>query len=291
MFEDIHNLPERLNAVTAKLTSTVDTLKALQAPLAAPQKPPPHPMDELHDRITRLVGSLSEKGVAQAVDKLRSLCLPAAYPRVLATLLRLAPPDTLPAAIRAAGDDLDGAVLSVASADVVYGEDLRLVREAIQSNQGACAESDQRFHAGKILCLIPSAQRRKALINDLVASGENGEALARLVPFITRNFDDIALSTDGDIEYVLRTVEKNTICLALVGAPEPVLERVFEVMTSRAADMIREDIEATRSSGADDKSVQKARQQILDAIGKINLPASSTCNASAIETDGDEGGV
>ena len=88
-------------------------------------------------------------------------------------------------------------------------------------------------------------------------------------------------STPADLETALRdwlaAVDKKTLGLALKGASEPVREHIFKAMSSRAVEMMKEDIEALgRVRG---KDVTKAQQEAvaiartLEAEGKISLRA------------------
>jgi flagellar motor switch protein FliG len=105
---------------------------------------------------------------------------------------------------------------------------------------------------------------------------ENAD-LANDIRNLMFTFDDLVNIPETALRDWLAAVDKKTLGLALKGASEPVKAHIFKAMSSRAVDMMKEDIEALgRVRG---KDVAKAQQDAiaiarqLEAEGKIALRA------------------
>jgi len=105
---------------------------------------------------------------------------------------------------------------------------------------------------------------------------------ARLALNIRNNmftFEDLIGVPESGIRELLSAVDKKTLATALKGAPEDLKNHIFKTMSSRAVEMMKEDMEAlgpTRSNvvtKAQQEIVQSARQ--LEAAGKIVLANES----------------
>jgi flagellar motor switch protein FliG len=80
-------------------------------------------------------------------------------------------------------------------------------------------------------------------------------------------FEDLARFTDKDMQIVLKNVETAQWATALKGASVELKEKVFKNMSSRAGDMLREEIGYL---GAVKLSVVEAKQQeIVDTVRRL----------------------
>ena len=75
-------------------------------------------------------------------------------------------------------------------------------------------------------------------------------------------FEDIVKLDDKSIQRVLREVDNNEIALALKGVKEDVAEAIFRNLSSRLAEMIREDIEYMGPVKM--KDVEEAQQNVVN---------------------------
>lgn len=80
-------------------------------------------------------------------------------------------------------------------------------------------------------------------------------------------FEDILLLDDRSIQRVLREVENNELAIALKNANEEVQNVIFNNMSSRLSDMIREDMEYMGPVRV--KDVEDAQQKIVNIIRKL----------------------
>ncbi|MBV9409246.1 MAG: flagellar motor switch protein FliG, partial [Candidatus Eremiobacteraeota bacterium] len=77
-------------------------------------------------------------------------------------------------------------------------------------------------------------------------------------------FEDIIQLDDRSIQRILKEVDGKDLALALKTASEEFLARVFQNMSSRAAQTLKEDIEVTGPVRL--REVGKAQQNIVDVI-------------------------
>lgn len=80
-------------------------------------------------------------------------------------------------------------------------------------------------------------------------------------------FEDVLTLDNRSIQRTLREVDNNDLTLALKGASEDVKKRIFENMSKRQAEMIREDMEYMGPVRLRD--VEDAQQKIVNIIRKL----------------------
>jgi flagellar motor switch protein FliG len=90
--------------------------------------------------------------------------------------------------------------------------------------------------------------------------------------FVFENLIDI---DDRGMQTLLREVSSDQLLLALRGAPEPLREKIFGNMSSRAAEMLKDDLEAAPPAKLSDveasqKEILTVARRLSDA-GEINL--------------------
>lgn len=94
-------------------------------------------------------------------------------------------------------------------------------------------------------------------------------------------FEDINKFSNKDIQAVLKNVENSQWALALKGASQPLRDKVFANMSSRAADMLREEIQYL---GAVKLSAVEAKQQeIVDVVRRLEDSGEIEINAGGEE--------
>lgn len=73
---------------------------------------------------------------------------------------------------------------------------------------------------------------------------ESDESLAKRIEELMFVFEDLTGVDDRGIQALLREVESEKLVLALKGASDAVKEKIFKNMSKRAAEMLRDDLEA-----------------------------------------------
>ena len=96
---------------------------------------------------------------------------------------------------------------------------------------------------------------------------EENQELAVEIKKLMFTFDDVTLLDDRAIQQVLKEVDMKELAVALKGANEEVKNKVFNNVSSRAADNIREDMEFMGPVRV--KQVEEAQQKIVAAIRRL----------------------
>jgi flagellar motor switch protein FliG len=92
-------------------------------------------------------------------------------------------------------------------------------------------------------------------------------------------FEDLLTVPDTGIREILAQIDKKSLALALKQSSPDLKEHIFKSMSSRAVDMLKEDMEVLGAVKA--KDVQKAQQDVvgvarrLESEGKLSLSAES----------------
>lgn len=80
-------------------------------------------------------------------------------------------------------------------------------------------------------------------------------------------FTDIAKIDDRGVQLILREVASDRLMLALKSAPEDLREKIYGAMSGRAADMLREDLQALGPQKASD--VEAAQREIVAVVKRL----------------------
>jgi flagellar motor switch protein FliG len=80
-------------------------------------------------------------------------------------------------------------------------------------------------------------------------------------------FEDINMVDDKGIQAVLKEVDNDELCLALKTASESLREKIFKNMSSRAAELIKEDMQFMGPVRVSD--VESAQQRIVDIVRRL----------------------
>ncbi|MHB1034927.1 MAG: flagellar motor switch protein FliG [Pirellulales bacterium] len=115
----------------------------------------------------------------------------------------------------------------------------------------------------EILNVTDRATERNLLENLAVENPELVEEIRRLM-FV---FDDITKFSDKDIQTILKNVETSQWAMALKGAKDDLKQKILGNMSTRAADLLREEMDylgPVRLS-----AVEQVQQQIVDIIRRL----------------------
>jgi flagellar motor switch protein FliG len=96
---------------------------------------------------------------------------------------------------------------------------------------------------------------------------EKSQPLADAIRALMFVFDDLVKVDDRGLQELLKEISKDDLPLALRGANPEVKERIFKNMSTRAAEMLRDDMEAKGPVRVAD--VEKAQQNILKVCRKL----------------------
>ncbi len=91
-------------------------------------------------------------------------------------------------------------------------------------------------------------------------------------------FEDLLELSDRDIQTILKHVSSDELVKALKGAPDELAERFFGNMSSRAAEIMREDMQVMGPLKLAD--VEESQQSILRVVRKLDEDGSITLTAT-----------
>ena len=80
-------------------------------------------------------------------------------------------------------------------------------------------------------------------------------------------FEDVLLLDDRSMQRVLKEIDTKDLSMALKGASEELQEKFFRNMSSRAAEMIKEDMEYMGPIRL--KDVEEVQQRIVDIVRRL----------------------
>ncbi|MEW5738113.1 MAG: flagellar motor switch protein FliG [Myxococcota bacterium] len=194
----------------------------------------PPPPDEVLGPITEADPEALAMVLAREQPQTVALVLSAMTPEKAASVMAHVPEPLRPAIVR-----------RMATVESVAPEVLREVRSALTSELQAVVAEGMRRVDGKGAALEvlrrASAAQQAEVIGAIEKDDPNLAADLRAKLF---TFDDLTRLTDRDIQTLLKDADPNQLPLALKGASEELRAKLFKNMSTRAAQMLQDDIAA-----------------------------------------------
>ena len=159
-------------------------------------------------------------------------------------------------------------VKRIARMEQTTPEAIRFVEQGLESRLASIVTQDLESAGGvqsvaEILNLCDRTTEKGILENLEEADPDMVEQIRKLM-FV---FEDIILVNDKGIQSVLREVENDELATALKTASEALQEKIFKNMSTRAAEMIRENMEFMGPVRLAD--VEQAQQRIVDIVRRL----------------------
>ena len=187
------------------------------------------------------IEALKWMDAATAADLIRN-----EHPQIIATILVHLEYDQAGEILKHFSDRLrNDVVLRIATLDGVQPAALKELNEAL-SRMLAGATTVKKAamggirHAAEILNFVGSAQETAVIDN----VREYDPELAQKILDEMFVFDNLLDIDDRGIQTILREVQSDSLIVALKGATPELREKIFRNMSSRAAEMMREDLES-----------------------------------------------
>ncbi len=199
------------------------------------------------------------------------------HPQIIASILAHLDRDQASAVIAALDEPMQGQVIHrIATLDGIQPQAMReldLALEKLVASGGRVKRSDVGGvrAAAEILNHV-GADAEAVIIENLRSSDPE---LADKIMDAMVIFDNILDIDDRGIQLLLREVQSESLVIALKGASEPLREKIFKNMSQRAAEMMKEDLEAkgpVRLSEveAEQKAILKTVRRLADD-GQLQL--------------------
>ena len=159
-------------------------------------------------------------------------------------------------------------VKRIARMEQTTPEAIRMVEQGLESRLASIVSQDLESAGGvqsvaEMLNLCDRTTEKGILENLEEADPDMVEQIRKLM-FV---FEDIILVNDKGIQSVLREVENDELATALKTASEAMQEKIFKNMSTRAAEMIKENMEFMGPVRLSD--VEQAQQHIVDIVRRL----------------------
>ncbi|MCS6957350.1 MAG: flagellar motor switch protein FliG [Aquificaceae bacterium] len=146
-----------------------------------------------------------------------------------------------------------------------FGELIEVLAEEIRSM--GVSGIMQKMEGITLTAELLNMLDREAVNKILAKLDEEDPYLSEKIKEKMFTFEDIRKLDNRAIVEVLKAVDKSTLIIALKGAPEDIKEKFFSNMSKKAADIMREDMEALGPVRASE--VEKAQKQVIQVIKNL----------------------
>ncbi len=229
---------------------------------------------EVYERIKSLVGTA---GVAEGIEQLEKIdsrvlasLLKNEHPQTIAVLLSQLSPKKSSDIIKYLPDNLKYEVVKrIATLENISPGFLRdLIETVTEEIKGMGIAAGLKKQEGTAIAAEMINMLDRDTAEDILRKiGEEDPTLEDKIREKMFTFEDIRKLDNRAIIEVLKSVDKNTLIVALKAAPDDIKEKFFSNMSKRAAKIMQEDMEAL---GPIKKSeAEKAQKQIVAVIRKL----------------------
>ena len=224
--------------------------------------------------LERLSSSYNSANAFEAIDRLNPIQLSQfiqnEHPQTIALILAHLTPSSSAELLESLPEDIQADVavrmsnIETIAPDVIRG--ISLVLEEKLKPVGTYAHSQAYGGIRAVAELLNRMQRprSRAVLEKIDADKPEVANSIRQLMFV---FDDIATLDDAAIREILQRVDKKTIAAALKGATEAQSSQFYRNMSSRAVDMMKEEIEIMGPIKI--KDVHAAQQRIVETVRKL----------------------
>ena len=210
------------------------------------------------------IESLKWMDAATAADLMKG-----EHPQIIATILVHLEYDQAGEILKNFDDRLrNDVVLRIATLDGVQPTALKELNDALtRMLSGATTVKKAAMggvrHAAEILNFVGSTAETAVIDNVREYDPELAQKILDEM-FVFENLLDV---DDRGIQAILREVQSDSLIIALKGAPPELREKVFKNMSSRAAEMLREDLEARGPVRLSE--VEAEQKEILKTVRRL----------------------
>lgn len=191
------------------------------------------------------------------------------HPQTIALILAYLDPEKAASVLSALPPEQQADVAKrIALMDTTSPEVIKEVERVLERKLSSIAPQEMTS-AGGVKAVVEIINRvdrgtEKTIMEALeVQDPELAEEIKKLM-FV---FEDIVMLDNRSVQRVLREVESQDLALALKGASSEVAQKIFSNMSSRAAEMLKEDIEFMGPVRLRD--VEEAQQRIVNVIRRL----------------------
>ena len=192
------------------------------------------------------------------------------HPQIIAIVLAYLDSDQAAAVLQSLPENMRAAVLMrIASLDGIQPQALHELDEILERQfHGKANVKSSSVGGPKAAADILNFVDGSAEAKIMESISESDETLAGQIQELMFVFNDLAQVDGRGIQVLLREVTSDTLVMALKGADEGVKEKIFANMSKRAAEMLRDDLEAKGLARLSD--VEAAQKEILAIARRLS---------------------
>jgi flagellar motor switch protein FliG len=170
---------------------------------------------------------------------------------------------SLPAALRA------DVVMRMASLSQISPDIISKITTILEQKMKSLGDFSRESYGGiRAVAELVNRMETKAAAAILEKIENENPTLALSIRNLMFVFDDVMLIDDQGMREILQRVDKKSLAMALKGTSEELRNQFFRNMSSRAVEMLREDMEAMGPIKV--KDVEAAQQQIVAVVRKLD---------------------
>ena len=158
-------------------------------------------------------------------------------------------------------------VLRLAQLETVPSSAVKTVAEALEDQVQSVGTAERRIGGIKTVADILNQTGRSLERNILSRLEETDPEMSDRIKQDMFTFEDLIKVDDRGVQEILKEITSQELALALKAASDEIKDKIFRNMSERAAEMLREDIEALGPTRLSD--VEKAQQAITRAALKL----------------------
>jgi flagellar motor switch protein FliG len=158
-------------------------------------------------------------------------------------------------------------ILRLAQLETVPSSAVKTVAEALEDQVQSVGTAERRIGGIKTVADILNQTGRSLERNILSRIEETDPELSDRIKQDMFTFEDLTKVDDRGIQEILKEITSQELAMALKAASDEIKDKIFRNMSERAAEMLREDIEALGPTRLSD--VEKAQQAITRAALKL----------------------
>lgn len=228
------------------------------------------------DRASSVLGRILSGGRARGLDSLKWMDARAIvdlvryeHPQIIAIILSNLDPDLAAEVLTELPEELQGnLMLRVATMDGVQPAAIQELNEMLETHLRGSSGSQQAPMGGvkcaaAILNLVDRSIEGR--ISEYVTKTD--ATLADEIQDLMFTFDNLSDVDDKGIQTLLRDISADNLVIALKGTDSALQEKIFRNMSQRAADMLRDDLEAKGPVRVSE--VEAAQKEILGIARRL----------------------
>lgn len=191
------------------------------------------------------------------------------HPQTISLILAHLKPQTSAVVLSALSNEIQtDVIMRIATMERTPPEVVREVERVLERKMAAVFSQGFTFAGGiKEVAEILNSIDRSAEKSIMAQLEERDPELADDIARLMFTFDDVVFVEDGGIQKALREIDSKDLALALKGANEEVVEKIYRNMSERAREMIQEEIEFMGPVRL--KNVEEAQQKIVSVVRSL----------------------